>query len=410
MVMTAGSRGDVQPYLALAGGLIKQGHDAALFASEDFESFAQRYHVPFYGARVNFDRMAQSDEFKEMRSNPLKAVKHKKDLVDPMLRSILDDAWSAAQDFQPDVIVYHIKAMAGTHIAEKLGIPVFVSLPVPGLTPTRAFPSPILPQMPLPNSLTHKLGLLTTLTYAGIAKAWRAEALKLPPRAKGDSDLVLHGQPVPVLYPFSEQIVPRPADWDDHIHVTGYWFLDQSSEWQPPADLLAFLNEGQRPVYVGFGSMSSDDQQKTTHIVVEALERSGRRGVVISGWGGIDISGLPDTIYAAESIPHDWLFPRVAAVVHHGGAGTTAAALRAGKPNIITPFYGDQPFWGIQVFERGFGTEPIPHKRLTAEKLAGAIQEALSDVAMCGCTEAVGAMIRSEDGVQRAIDIIEASV
>jgi len=208
-----------------------------------------------------------------------------------------------------------------------------------------------------------------------------------------------------MLYCYSPAVVPRPPDWSEHAHVTGYWFLDHLPDWQPPHDLVDFLESGPPPVYVGFGSMTSRDPEKTSRIVLDALRQSGQRGVIATGWGGLSQSGLPGEVFVTEAVPHDWLFPRMAAVAHHGGAGTTGAGLRAGVPSIIIPVTDDQPFWGRRVNALGAGPAPIPRKRLTAERLAHAISVAVTDDSIRKRAAELGETIRAEDGVGNAVRI-----
>jgi sterol 3beta-glucosyltransferase len=212
------------------------------------------------------------------------------------------------------------------------------------------------------------------------------------------------------LYAYSPVVLPTPADWDRSSVAAGYWFLDRPRSWEPSASLRAFLIAGPPPVYVGFGSMPSQDAARTTRIVLAALERTGQRGVLATGWGGLAAADLPPSVYLLAEAPHDWLFPQMAAVVHHGGAGTTAAALRAGVPTVICPFFGDQPFWGRRVATLGAGPPPIPQRRLTVDALSAAVRTAVSDPAIRERAAAVGAAIRAEDGVYNAIAAIEAHV
>ena len=237
------------------------------------------------------------------------------------------------------------------------------------------------------------------------------KTLDLPP-GRRFPDLLTRsdGTPVPILYPYSRHVLPVPQDFPPHVHVTGYWFLDHSPHWQPAPELERFLESGTPPVYIGFGSIGARNAEKRTTLVLEALEKSGQRGLLVSGWGGLTASELPPTVFMAESVPHDWLFPRVAAVVHHGGAGTTAAGLRAGKPTIICPFMADQPFWGNLVYQRGAGPKPIPQSRLTANGLAEAITAAARDQPMQRCAADLGAKIRAEDGIAHAVEIIDATI
>jgi sterol 3beta-glucosyltransferase len=194
--------------------------------------------------------------------------------------------------------------------------------------------------------------------------------------------------------------------WSEHARVTGYWFLDHPPDWQPPADLVDFLESGPPPIYIGFGSLKSRGAEKAGRIVLDALRQSGHRGVIAIGGGGLSESDLPDEVFAVGSVPHDWLFPRMAAVVHHGGAGTTGAELRAGVPSVIVPVTNDQPFWGRRVRALGVGPAPIPRRRLTADRLARAICIAVTDESIRKRGAELGETIRAEDGVGNAVRIV----
>jgi UDP:flavonoid glycosyltransferase YjiC (YdhE family) len=237
-------------------------------------------------------------------------------------------------------------------------------------------------------------------------QAARAQVLGLPPASFWGAYGAAKFRALPILYGFSSAVIPRPSDWEARITVTGYWFLEGAANWTPPADLVAFLEAGAKPLYIGFGSMTSQDPEATTRLTLQALEQTNQRAVLLSGWGGLSQRDLPPSVYMIEAIPHAWLFPRVAAVIHHGGAGTTAAGLRAGVPTIITPFFGDQGFWGQRVAQLGVGTAPIPHKHLTAEHLAAAIRTVTRNTEMQRRAAALGATIRAEDGIEQAVAII----
>ena len=211
---------------------------------------------------------------------------------------------------------------------------------------------------------------------------------------------------VPVLYAFSEHVVPRPFDWPEHAHVTGCWFLDEGDDWQPPEALCQFLNDGPPPAYVGFGSMGGARADARTAAVCRAVSLAEQRAVLVAGWGGLKSISPTKNVFALESAPHDWLFPRMSVVVHHGGAGSTMAGLRAGKPTVVCPFLGDQPFWGTTVYRAGLGPKPIPQSALTAEHLAKALREAL-EPSLAVRAQAIGERIRAEDGASRAVAIIE---
>jgi UDP:flavonoid glycosyltransferase YjiC (YdhE family) len=210
------------------------------------------------------------------------------------------------------------------------------------------------------------------------------------------------------LYGYSPSLLPKPPDWDDRHHVTGYWFLPPPPAWQPPDDLARFVEAGAPPVYIGFGSMRPADPENFMRLILRALELSGHRGVVLAreGSGALPRIAAPGVFYV-DDVPHSWLFPQMAAVVHHGGAGTTAAGLRAGVPNIVTPFIGDQFAWAEQVTKHGAGPRVASAKQLTAEKLAQAISAAVGDAGIRSRAAALGEKVRAEDGVARAVALIE---
>jgi sterol 3beta-glucosyltransferase len=283
---------------------------------------------------------------------------------------------------------------------------------IPTWVPTSAFPHVVAPDLKLGgwyNRLTHRLvGVTPRLLFGSVVTRWRQETLKLPPRPLFASELVRsNGQPVPTLLSFSPHVVAPPPDWPQSVRVTGYWFLDEGQGWQPPPSLLDFLAAGPPPVFVGFGSMAGRHPDRTARTVLDALAQSGQRGLIVTGWGGLSVPDPPPGVYVAEFAPYDWLLPHVAAVVHHGGAGTTAAGLRAGKPTVICPFVADQPFWGRRVAELGVGPVPIPQRRLTADRLARAIREAVTDVQMRRRAAELGVKIRAEDGLGQAAAFIE---
>jgi sterol 3beta-glucosyltransferase len=405
-ILTMGTRGDVQPYVALGKGLKAAGHDVTLSTAHTFETFVTENGLRYAYMTDELIRLMDTAEGKGAmegkRGKGFGLIKKSK-LV---LRQMLDEAWEAAQG--ADVIVYHPKTLAGYHIAEKLRIPVFLSLPLPAYTPTGAFANPLLGTTRLPgalNRLSYSITRMANAMYGDVVNDWRAR-MGLPPRGRFASEIVLpDGKPMPTLYCYSPRVIPTPGDWPATTVATGYWFLDSQAGWQPPAALADFLEAGEPPVYVGFGSIPSGDPEAKAWTVIEAL--GGQRAILASGWGGLKAAGLPGNVFMIEQAPHDWLFPRVKAVVHHGGAGTTAAGLRAGRPSVACPFFGDQPFWGQRVYELGAGPQPVPQKTLNAENLGAAIRAAVTDSGMQARAAALGEQIRAEDGVGRAVAIIE---
>jgi UDP:flavonoid glycosyltransferase YjiC (YdhE family) len=279
--------------------------------------------------------------------------------------------------------------------------------------PTREFGSALMPTArprgPVRNYLSHVLGgqLFWHIMRTASNEA-RREVLGTGDFPFFGPFLAIERAKVPALYAFSRHVIPKPRDWADHLHVTGYWFLDEGVGWAPPPALARFLAEGPPPVYVGFGSMASRDPAAMARLVLTALERSGERGVLLTGWQGLSAEAAPPEVLVIDSAPHDWLFPRMAAVVHHGGAGTTAAGLRAGVPSVLVPFFADQPFWAQRVVELGVGPPFAMREDVTVESLAAAIRTAVTDEGMRARAAALGAHIREERGVEEAVRQIEA--
>jgi sterol 3beta-glucosyltransferase len=211
----------------------------------------------------------------------------------------------------------------------------------------------------------------------------------------------------PFLCAYSPLVVPKAHDWSTETHVTGYWFLNPLTSWEPPQDLIDFLSAGPPPIFIGFGSTTIRNSEDITTLVFEALKQTGQRGIIAQGWGGLSSANLPKSVFAVKDIPFDWLFPRMAALVHHGGAGTTAYGLRAGVPTIIIPFILDHFFWGRQITALGIGPQPILPKRLTTERLANAIHIVINDQALRTRASKIGEALQAEQGVEQVVRIIE---
>ena len=208
-----------------------------------------------------------------------------------------------------------------------------------------------------------------------LVNRFRVKTLGLEPLSTLWAPGQLFRMKVPYTYLWSPSLVPKPRDWGLEIDITGFVFLDLASSFKPPESLVKFLDDGDPPVYIGFGSIVVDNADKFTKLIFEAVKKAGVRALVSKGWGKLgDEDYTPENVYMLENTPHDWLFPRVSAVVHHGGAGSTAIGLKCGKPTLIVPFFGDQPFWGAMVAKSGAGAEPIPYKKLTSDKLAAGIK------------------------------------
>jgi sterol 3beta-glucosyltransferase len=406
-ILTAGTRGDVQPYLALALELKARGHAVKLATGKNFADFVGGWGIEFAPLGIDYLDLTESPEArKALSSNPLAILKLIRDLQ-PIMKGLLEDCWQAAQD--SDLLIYHPKTLAGPHIVEKLGIRGFAALTVPMLSPTGAFPLPgvISPNTRLGAGFNRwSYGLLnnSTAMFAKPIASFRTD-LGLPSKTKNSHPRSAGNRRLPVLYCFSEHVVPRPHDWDKDSLITGYWNLPERPYTPDPA-LQRFLEQGEMPVYIGFGSMPGTNPTRLTQHVLEAIQQAGVRAVLATGWGALETSALPESVFALREAPHEWLFPRVAAVVHHGGMGTTAAGLQAGKPTIICPFATDQPFWGHRVHELGVGPKPIAQNKLSSQNLAAALREAVQNTDMRRRAEALSAKLSLENGAARAADII----
>lgn len=413
---TTGSRGDVQPYVALGRGLQALGHRVRLATHSDFEGLARKHGLDFFPIEGSGEALQSTPAGARMLqagANPFRFMREFTRLRKPIVRDLMERCRQACLD--ADLILLSPTALlVSLSVAEKLGVPPCWTALQP-TTPTRYLTNPFFPPAPgwLPgegvyNLLTHVLTgeTLWQLMRSTINQA-RREVLGLPPLPfLGPVAQTLGKQTR--LYGFSPVVVPPPPDWGPEHHVTGFWVLDEPA-YRPPAELLAFLEAGPPPVCIGFGSNHNTDPGGVTRLVLRALELAGQRGVLLTGWAGLE-EVRSERVFAATSVPHEWLFPRMAAVVHHGGAGTTGAALRSGVPSLAVPFMADQPFWARRAFELGVGPRPIPRKRLTAEGLAVALRAAVGDRRLRERAAQVGAQLRAEDGVARAVEVFDREV
>jgi UDP:flavonoid glycosyltransferase YjiC (YdhE family) len=409
VIIAPGSRGDVQPYLELGSGLQNAGHFIRLVTHSNFESLVRSYGIEFWSFGNDVQGAVESSEMRALTEKGnflLLMAKMAQEARREALR-FAEGGLSAAQGM--DLVLAGIGGIfIGTAIAEKLGIPLVQAYVFP-FTPTRDFSSVLTPTLPAAlNRISHHLA--RQLMWQGFRSAdtiARKQVLSLPAASFLGPFHSKATHEMPVLYGFSPSVIPAPSDWDDGIHITGYWFANGSIDWQPPAALLNFLGSGSPPLYVGFGSMSNRDPEQTADLVIRAVTLAKQRAVLLSGWAGLKKADLPDSIFMIDSVPHAWLFPRVSAVVHHGGASTTAAGLQAGVPSVIIPFFGDQPFWGQRIAALGVGPNPIPRKRLTAENLAEAIRAVTGDEGMRQRAAALGRRIQTENGIRSAVEIFD---
>jgi UDP:flavonoid glycosyltransferase YjiC (YdhE family) len=418
-ILALGSRGDVQPFTALGLGLRAAGHAVRIAAAKDYESLVLPYGLDFFplvGSIHDFmDRQMVAAMLDEPENLP-RFVSGMMDAVRPLVHSLVRDCYAASRDAGA-LVVSTLGLYAGYDVAEKLGIPVYTAHLHPDWA-TRYFSQVFFPALPPWAPLRGQynrlsFGLADAAYWAMIMSELnraRRDVLDLPPLSPLGYLRRTRHPLTPVLHGYSPSITRTPPDWGPDVHVTGYWFLDRPPGWQPPPDLAGFLASGPPPVHIGFGSiLVGSDPDAVTRLIVGALRKTGQRGILVAGWSGLGNIELPDTVFKIGDVPFDWLFTRVAAVVCHGGAGTTATALRAGVPPVIVPFFGDQHFWARRVHRMGLGPEPVPRRRLTEDKLAAAIAQALDDKAIRSRAARMGRRLACERGVDKAVEIISSS-
>ncbi|MBE0684223.1 MAG: glycosyltransferase family 1 protein [Anaerolineales bacterium] len=408
-ILAVGSQGDVQPYLALAVGLKNAGYKVRFAANSNFAGLAAHYNLEFFSIQLDsfeFTQNSQTQSWLDVEFIPSLILRTNR-VIRPMLDQIMKDVFAACQG--SETVIYHSYALPFVYyIGKQLDILCIPANLHP--MPTRSYPailsnikrSPSKTLNLLTHLLVHQLSWQVFLPV--VRKHWNGKTL---PPFIGPYREILKGRE-PILCGYSPLVLPISEDLPGHVSITGYWFLEPHPNWRPDPALTSFLKLTPRPIYIGFGSMGNPAKnQDTANIILETLARTGVRAVLSTGWSGLGTDRpLPENIFLIKDTPHRWLFPRMAAIVHHGGAGTTGAALSAGVPSLIIPHFGDQYYWGRRVAELGVGPEPIERKKLSAERLAAAISTALHDSGMLERAASLGAKISAEDGVTRAVEII----
>ncbi len=411
VLLTTGTRGDVQPYIALGLGLQAEGIPVVLASDPGFAPLAAAYHLPFLHVAGNPSTLlmqpgAQSaltydgSWLRSMRATLayLRAAR-------PLYARMLDEAARACRDVA--ALVVGLPTLWGAHLAEALNIPCVYAFLQP-FSRTAAFASALMP-LDLPhwaplNRASHTwVEQAVWQPWRGVIQAWRNDCLGLPPAPFWGIADRLYAQNASVLYAYSASVVPSPPDWPAHHRPTGFWFLDPPAGWAPPPDLAQFLAGGPPPVYLGFGSVGVRDQATAANLILEALRQSDLRAVVNLPPAAFTAPLPAGQVHLLSDTPHTWLFPRCAALVHHGGAGTTAAGLRAGVPALVTPLATDQFFWGSRVAALGAGPKPLPQRALTAGRLAQGLLQLTQDSALQRGANELGTKIRAEMGVPAAV-------
>ena len=401
IVATYGTEGDARPFAALCRGLMDAGHEARLLADAATLGSAHALGVPTAAlagdirGTLNLDHaiagaVARGGGF---NATARALAKIANENAESWMRTIIEEGEGCDA-----ILVAGLAAFAGLSAAEYLGTRGIGSGMIP-ITPTAAFPSPFLPTRWVPRPLNRAShGFVNAMLW----KAFRdrtnvARAIfKLPPRKAVWTD---H----PMVYGVSPNLLPAPADWPANAHLCGQW-LASSPAWTPPPALANFLAAGEAPIYIGFGSMTGFDNARLLDAVTEAM--TGRRALFYPGWSGIDPKVLPDNFLVIDDTPHDWLFPRTAAVIHHGGSGTSHSAARAGVPSIVTPFAGDQFFWAERLRLVGVAPAAVDGRRPEARAFASALDFA-ADARVRNRARVLGETMRAENGVVDAVAALE---
>lgn len=408
LVATIGSRGDVQPALALSVALRGAGHDVVLATHARFRPWIEGRGIRCSPLPGDPREVIAGEDGRDLLTGGRGAVRFARRFV-----SVLEPWFEAlVADLEPlvataDLVVYSPLAFPAWHLGRAFGIPTAMAALQP-LARTRAFPAAITGGRhlgPAGNLATHLA--VEQLFWQPLRRSvnrWRTAHLGLPPVPIAGPWRALRDDHEPQLYAMSPTLVPPPTDWGPSIHVTGRWTLPSAN---PTLDdrIESFLEAGPPPVYAGFGSMDDGAGDLLSAAVVAAARTTGFRLVLGSGWAGLDAAHHPDVL-VVDDVSHELLFPRVTAAVHHGGAGTTHAALAAGVPSVIVPFFADQPFWGRRIAALGAGPAPLPRADVTPRRLARAVAAAV-EAPVRERAAALGEAVRAEDGAAAAVAVLE---
>lgn len=410
-LLTIGSRGDVQPYIALGMALMKEGHSVKIVTHAEFQEFIESHGIEF--AMIAGDPSELISLMVSHSTLSYSWLRDAKAKFSTWIDDLLQTSWKACQG--TDVLIESPSSFVGIHISERLQIPYFRAFTMPW-SRTRAYPHAFMvPDQKLGGSYNYMTHVAFENGYwRGVESQvnnWRVNTLGIPATTLG----YMEQNSIPFLYNISPVVFPPPVDFPEWVKVTGYWFLDDGTVYDPPAEIVKFIkdarDDGMKLVYIGFGSVVVNKPAELSKAVANAVIQAGVRCILNKGWSDrlastaekSDEMIFPDQIYCSGSIPHDWLFPQLDAAVHHGGSGTTGASLKAGLPTVIKPFFGDQKFYASRVEDLGCG---VALKELTSKSLAHALKEVTTNKRIQEKAAAVGRKIRAENGVKKAIDAI----
>ena len=396
-IITIGSTGDVLPYTGLAARLQTDGHEVAIATHAPFEELVRSRGADFRPLPMNMQAELGSQRGQRaLRTSAAGStgsialyVRHWREMGE----AIVEAATGA------DLLLVSTLAWQGIHVAEGLNIPS-MGVYLQPVDPTGAFPPWMLTQRSLGRwgnrVAARTVRNLGQLPFRSATRELRRK-LGLAPVGIREHFAQLEAQRWPAVYGYSPAVLPAPADWPAWRPVAGFWWPVSDLDWEPSAELTEFLAAGEPPVLVTLGSMTPADSEASAATIQQALAATGQRAIVQSGWAALGVEA-GERLLVVGAVPHDWLFPQVAAVVHHSGAGTTAAGLRAGLPTIPLPLAADQPLWARRLVEIGAAPTTVPLHRLDAERLAGAITRATAEPAFRRRAALLGGQLAAEDG------------
>ena len=405
LIVTSGSMGDMAPYTGLGSRLREAGHEVTVAAHDSFRPTFTGVGLAFQPLPGDMRQVlpqAHGQDGTSSGTSP-RALAQLLRIARPVIAELGDGIAAAVEQTRPDAILLStVVAPLGYQVAEAAGVP-WAGVFLQPVDPTGDFGSVLLGGRSIGawgnRAVTATASRITESLYAGPVHALRRR-LGLPRESIRALRARQNGAGHPTFHGFSPAVVPRPGDWRPQLEVVGYWWPRRPPAWTPPPTLTAFLAAGPPPVFIGFGSMAPGQGERLSAPVRAAIRSAGVRAVVQSGWAGLTIEDGEDVLRIGP-VPHDWLFPRMAAVVHHAGAGTTAAGLRAGVPAVPVPVLADQPFWARRLHRLGAGTRAIPLSRLTADNLAGSLREALTNPHLAARAAAVSAQLDRDDSTAR---------
>lgn len=404
-ILTFGSRGDVQPFLPLSLGLMAGGHNIILAAPARFKALVEEHGITFFPLAGDPEELSR--RLNDAGYNFFKLVNELMPHAIDIGADIMRQTDEACRD--ADLIIHTFAHAVGAHtLAREKNIPDIHIQTFPMFTPTGDYPNISLLDLRsrFLNRLTHTASIkITELTsFLGFEQVRRRAGLPKRKLYSPFKDSQPHLR-TPILCAWSPSLIPPSSDWNPRVHVTGYYFFPYNNSYMPSNELKDFLEAGKSPVCISFGSMVNKNAEKIDMVIRESLKRTNNRGIILSGWGSAKRETTKELLYL-ESAPHDWLLPKCTLLIHHGGAGTTSAGLRAGISQVVVPFMADQPFWGIRVHAIGVAPKAINVNQLSVEKMVSAIVEAESNVIL-ERAQITGQEIRGEDGVMNAVKLIE---